>query len=220
MGKASKAKAERRAQSVADAKKKATGRSWLYPAVIVGIVVVAVVVVLVTSGDDTKGKASSKDKETSSAAENPGKPQELVGKDAPPLSGKDVTGSGDVNLADMAGKPTLVVFWAHWCPHCQKELPIIQKLSKDMKGQVNFLTVSTSAQPGQGGEQYSTPEKFIKTVGITMPTIMDTSGKDARAYALEGFPQLYFLDSSLTVKNQMSGEKPEELLKAELNKLT
>lgn len=221
MGKASKAKADRRAQSVAEAKKKAAGRSWLYPVLIVGIVVLAVVVVVVTSGKDDKGgKSGSKDDKTATAAKDPGNPKALIGKAAPSLSGPDMTGSGDVSLNDMAGKPTLVVFWAHWCPHCQKELPIIQKLSKQMKGQVNFLTVSTSAQPGSGGEQYSTPEKFIETVGMTMPTVTDSSGKDARAYGLEGFPQIYFLDSSLVVKSAMSGEKPEEVLKAELAQLT
>ena len=30
-----------------------------------------------------------------------------------------------------AGQPTLVVFLAHWCPHCQAEVPVIVKAIAD-----------------------------------------------------------------------------------------
>lgn len=38
-----------------------------------------------------------------------------------------------VQLSDYKFRPKVVVFWASWCPDCQKELPIIQRLYDNTK---------------------------------------------------------------------------------------
>ncbi len=42
----------------------------------------------------------------------------LEGKPAPPLDG----------IVRPQGKPALVFFWAHWCPDCKSEIPILAKI--------------------------------------------------------------------------------------------
>ena len=48
-----------------------------------------------------------------------------VGVKAPKISGEDFGGEA-VTFGD-SGTPTAVVFLAHWCPHCQAEVPEVQR---------------------------------------------------------------------------------------------
>jgi len=45
----------------------------------------------------------------------------LEGKPAPPLDG----------IVRPPGKPALVFFWAHWCPDCKSEIPILAKIKAE-----------------------------------------------------------------------------------------
>ena len=49
----------------------------------------------------------------------------LEGKPAPPLDG----------IVRPAGKPALVFFWAHWCPDCKSEIPILAKIKAEFAPQ-------------------------------------------------------------------------------------
>ena len=49
----------------------------------------------------------------------------LEGKPAPSLDG----------IARPADKPALVFFWAHWCPDCKSEIPILAKIKAEFAPQ-------------------------------------------------------------------------------------
>jgi thiol-disulfide isomerase/thioredoxin len=60
-------------------------------------------------------------------------------------SGKDIS----VNLAE-AGKPTILVFFATWCPHCQNEMPKLVKFVETMdKAKIQMIGVRTSVEREQ-----------------------------------------------------------------------
>ncbi len=46
----------------------------------------------------------------------------LEGKPAPPLEG--------IDLATLKGRPVLLFFWAHWCPDCKADVPIMAAAEK------------------------------------------------------------------------------------------
>jgi thiol-disulfide isomerase/thioredoxin len=59
-------------------------------------------------------------------------------------------GDGRVALADFAGKPTLVAFFASWCTVCEQEIPQLLALSEEIGEEVNFVGIN-SQDNGQGG---------------------------------------------------------------------
>src|SRR5690554_4215113 len=65
-----------------------------------------------------------------------------VGDKAPDFTLTGLDGK-DVKLSTYAGKPTLLVFWVSWCPHCQAELPVLQKVYGDLRSKgMNAVGVS------------------------------------------------------------------------------
>ena len=60
---------------------------------------------------------------------------EVIGKPAPTslTIEKWYQGESEVNIA--SGKPTLVVFWEEWCPHCKREVPNLNETYGKYKGQ-------------------------------------------------------------------------------------
>ena len=53
-----------------------------------------------------------------------------VGLAAPVLEGRSFDGS-KVTIGGKTGQPTLVMFMAHWCPHCQREVPLVVQWRAD-----------------------------------------------------------------------------------------
>lgn len=164
-----------------------------------------------TPGSDDAGPPSSGTKEhvedltvAGSAAAN---------APAPALAGPDVVTDEPLSLASLEGKPTLVVFWAHWCPHCQKMMPVFQRFADEHSDEFNVLTVATAigAQPSQ--PQYSSPKRLMTTQDITLPTMRDGEGTAATAYDVTGFPAMYLVDANGVLVGSTTGElTPEQLL--------
>ena len=96
------------------------------------------------------------------------------------LTLKDMNGK-DVRLADLAGKPIIVNFWATWCPPCRLEIPQLVELYEEYKGRgLTILGVSTD----------DTPEllrPFAEEFHMTYPILVGLDRDDfAQAYGLEG----------------------------------
>ena len=55
----------------------------------------------------------------------------------------NLDGDGRVRLADFAGRPTVVNFFASWCTACNQELPEFRDTATALDGQVDFVFVNT-----------------------------------------------------------------------------
>src|SRR5690606_10263241 len=76
---------------------------------------------------------------------------EAIGMVPPALSGPSLLGEGTVSVTPGSdGRPTMVVFAAHWCPHCNAELPRIVSLYNNggVPDAVRLVVVSTEAREG------------------------------------------------------------------------
>jgi thiol-disulfide isomerase/thioredoxin len=106
----------------------------------------------------------------------------------------------------------MVVFVAHWCPHCQAEVPRIVALAKAGKVPVPIVGVATGTDPS--APNYP-PSAWLQREGWPYPVLVDTkTATAARAYGLPGYPFLVFVDAQGRVVRRLSGEvAPSDLTK-------
>jgi thiol-disulfide isomerase/thioredoxin len=207
---------------------------WLWGG-IAGILVIALgIAVLSTSGSDTKDTKVSEgttatDNSSSSAAETqpvtvtgtglPAVPQagpdSAIGMTAPALSGFHFDGS-PVDITP-GGRPKMVVFLAHWCPHCNREIPVLQSWAAagGVADEVDIIGVSSSVTAQ--GENYP-PSEWLADRDWAWPVLADSATSDAfAAYGVGGFPAFVIVGSDGKVKVRSSGELPVAELDALVN---
>ena len=119
-----------------------------------------------------------------------------------------------VGLADVTDKPTVIVFWATWCPHCRAEMPVVEKIYKDVHAKGgNILGISLD-------DKASTASDFVRANHITFPIAVAGSRNDiVRSYGISGIPTVFVLDKGGVVKARYAGEVSESTIRGEFAKL-
>jgi thiol-disulfide isomerase/thioredoxin len=140
-----------------------------------------------------------------------------VGMAAPIVIGEDFDGN-TVRIDAAADGPTLAVFLAHWCPHCNREVPRINQLRDEgaFPEDLNIVGVSTGISPDRPNWP---PSEWFEDMDWTYPVIADGVDMErqtfiaADAYGLTGFPFMVLIGSDGKVLARWSGEsEPDELL--------
>jgi thiol-disulfide isomerase/thioredoxin len=127
-----------------------------------------------------------------------------VGTAAPKLSG--FTFDGTPMDIDYSKGPTLLVFLAHWCPHCNREIPEINawRDSGKVPADLQVIAVTTAVDPSR--DNYP-PSEWIVDKGWTWPVLADSEGSDAAlAMGVSGFPYSIIIGADGTVLGRISGE--------------
>lgn len=198
---------------------------WLLPALVLGTVVVVLVLVIVTQQSKSGKSTPSSRVEVADVVEVSGTPlppdrnatpDPAVGMMAPTLRG--VSFDGAAVSAPPSG-PNVMVFLAHWCPHCQREVPVITKLrsSGAWPSSVGLTGVSTSVTPERGNYP---PSAWLSSARWDAPVLVDTAkGAAASAYGQAAFPFMVWIDASGKVVLRTSGEIPEATLLRMVNEL-
>lgn len=81
----------------------------------------------------------------------------MVGLKPPPLDIKEWFGPQPVPLAALHGKVVLLFFWAHWCPDCKAEVPILAKLRQAYGPRGLVLVAPTQLYGYVAGGKEATP---------------------------------------------------------------
>lgn len=126
-----------------------------------------------------------------------------IGQRAPELEGirdGQVVGlldlDGDpVRLADLAGRPVWVNFWASWCPPCQEETPVLRAMDQRYRD-AGLAIVAVSVQESSPADvrQYAETYDLDYTIGF------DARSEVFRAWLGFGLPTHYFLDGEGIVR--------------------
>lgn len=182
---------------------------WLW--VGIGAVVVAAVVmaVVLASGDDGSEQASG---EIGSPVAVDGQALPVfeasagdaaVGQPAPRVEGV----SSDGEPVTISGQgPQILVFLAHWCPHCQVEVPAIVAATASPDWPENVTVTGVTTATDNNRENYP-PSSWLEDEGWPFPVLADDADSGAAgAYGISGFPYMVFIDADGNIAMRNSGE--------------
>ena len=129
-----------------------------------------------------------------------GAPAETVAPEdlAPDFTFTDGDGN-EHSLSDFFGKPTVVNFWATWCPPCKAELPAFDAAYAAYGDEVNFIMLNLT---DGARETVDGVKAFVADGGYTFPVYYDTSLDGANTYAAYSIPMTVFIgaDGQITAK--------------------
>lgn len=128
----------------------------------------------------------------------------VVGLTAPSAVGADWE-DNEVKI-EADGRAKIVVFLAHWCPHCQAEVPVVQTWLDEgnLPDDVDMYSVVTSTDRLRPNWP---PQDWLEEEGWTVPAIMDNEiGTVAVNYGMSGTPFYVVLDGDNNVIRRASGE--------------
>ena len=141
-----------------------------------------------------------------------------VGLTAPVLAGQSFDGS-KVTIGGATGKPTLIMFVAHWCPHCQREVPRVVGWRADgtIPKDINLVGVSTGVSSDQNNYP---PSAWLDEVKWPAAVMAD-NGEDAAAlaYGLPSYPYFVALDANGKVVARGTGELDQQAIQDLVGKL-
>lgn len=127
-----------------------------------------------------------------------------VGAAAPEVRGASFDGA-PVEITND-GRPKVLAFLAHWCPHCQREVPVLVdwlRANGNPEG-VDLYGIATSTTPERPNYP---PSAWLEREGWRVPTLVDDAdGTTARAFGLSGFPFFVAVDRDGHVVARTSGE--------------
>lgn len=234
-----RAEARRKAAAkAARAEKGAKPVMWIVAAAVV-VIAVVVAVVVTTSGDsgetasstsvdattDTTGTTGDGlvdgngfpysqpvtiDGESLAAYNSQAAFDDAVGTPAPKLSGKDFQGN-DIVIDPAANGPYMIVFLAHWCPHCNAEVPRLLdwKNAGLVPAGLNIIGVATAV--AAEADNFP-PAKWFSNKGWSWPVIVDeyteagVAGTAATAFGASGWPYFVIIGEDGLIKVRKSGE--------------
>ncbi len=193
---------------------------------IVAVLAVIVVVVVGVGDDDDAGDVNPYRPVSVSGDPLPEFSQEIregglddpaVGQPVPLVSGVDY--EGNVTMIDPATDgPTMVVLLAHWCPHCNAEIPVLNEWrdSGEIPDGLNIVGVSTGASADAPNFP---PDEWLVDKDWQWPVLADDAAPDAEspppamgAYGGTSYPTLVFVDAEGLVQQRLSGEVPIEVI--------
>ena len=126
-----------------------------------------------------------------------------VGQPAPTVSGVDPTGAA---VEYSPGNPTVLMFVAHWCSHCQAEVPRVVDwvaANPDRLG-VDIIAVATGTQQGQPNYP---PAAWLDREEWTEPIIMDDEDATVgQSFGLTSYPFWVIVAPDGTVAARAAGE--------------
>ena len=183
---------------------------WLIGCAVIAVIAVAAIIALGVSSWSSGLQEPADAAITVSGEALPeltaGATDAAIGLTIPTLMGTDLEDAPMTMGPD--GGPMAIVILAHWCPHCQAEVPLIVDYlsSTGMPEGVSIVGLSTSIT--QTAENYP-PSEWLEREGWTPQTLNDDANSTAlTTLGVGNFPGFVFVDADGRVVQRLTGEIP------------
>ena len=140
-----------------------------------------------------------------------------TGKSVAVLKGYDLQGRPVTIDPAGEGKATMVVFLAHWCPHCNREIPVLNKWreSGEVPTGLRVVGITTGSKADQANWP---PSKWMTAMKWPFEVMADSEAQEAAAaYGVAGYPFIAFVGANGKITARTSGEIPVEQLQIYAN---
>ena len=130
-----------------------------------------------------------------------------VGRTPPAVVGTDLLTGEPVRIIDQ-GRPIVIAFYAHWCPHCQSEVAELTEWleTNELPAGVDFYAVSVLEDPARGNHP---PDQWLADEGWRYPVVADTPALSVvDAFGLQSVPYLVAVDAENEVRLRFAGNIP------------
>jgi peroxiredoxin len=139
---------------------------------------------------------------------------------APDFSAERLEGGARFELASLRGKPAILIFFLHTCPHCHEALGFLKKTLAEMPEASRPPLVGISI----ANRTFSVQES-LKEQGLDFfPVVLDADASIRTQYAaLQAVPVIFLLDAEGRIVSRTegwSGERDSALLRMRLAKVS
>lgn len=129
----------------------------------------------------------------------------LEGQRAPRLTAKDFLGP---KMPDLKGRPVVMFFWAHWCPDCKAQAPILAELERDYRDKGLLVIGPTKHYGYVAGGAPATPAQELAHIDVVrkqyynmLPNMpVPVSDEDALDYGMDATPTVVLVDKAGIVR--------------------
>ena len=151
----------------------------------------------------------------------------LEGRPAPTLALSESIGIRPPTFRDLQGKVVVLFFWAHWCPDCKIEGPILAKLFAKYQSRGLAIVAPTQRYGYVAGGAPASPDDELRYIVevrdkyypflATLP--VPVSAANHERYGVSSTPTVVILDRAGVVRLYHPGRLTEEELEAQLQPL-
>jgi peroxiredoxin len=128
-------------------------------------------------------------------------PKPEQGKTAPDFTLTTLDGR-QVSMGGLRGKVVFLNIWATWCPPCVEEMPSMEKLYQQLKGE-DFEILAVSID--KNGAKAVAP--FMKKYNLSFTALIDSKESLKYKYQTTGVPESYIIDKNGTIVEKVIGPR-------------
>lgn len=122
-------------------------------------------------------------------------------------------GGGELALAELAGQPVVLNFWASWCGPCRAEMPELQRLH-ERRAAAGVAVVGVNQ-----GESPETAAAFLQALSLDFPVALDQRTGVSQTYLVHSLPTTFFIDRGGVIRQIFIGPMSDAVLAGNLRSI-